>query len=51
MLKVMVKNLYRCFCTKTEYSFILKYKVLGKCRAEDEKGLNTWNQGKTIEIS
>ena len=56
ILKVMIKNLCHCFCTKTQYSFTLDYRGVGEkvCKGEGvavERGLNKWNQGKVIEIS
>ena len=30
VLKIMMKNLYWCFCTKTRYSFNLNYKCVGQ---------------------
>lgn len=56
ILKVMMKNLYCYFYTKSQFSFILE---LQGCRDEvyvwvgdgGERGLNKWNQGKIIEPS
>ena len=30
MIKVMIKKLYCCFCTDTQYSFILNYRGVGE---------------------
>ena len=47
ILKVVVKNLYCCICTKTQNPFILIY-VCGVTRGGGEGGLSKWNQQKTI---
>ena len=38
ILKVMIKSLFCCFCTKTQYFFILNYRGVGQER--DEGGLS-----------
>ena len=48
ILKVMIKNLYCCFCIKTQYSFILNYSNVGErvgegCRKSMESGENYCN--------
>ena len=48
----MIKNLYCCFCTNTQHSFILDYSgVEGEVRESCmENGcLNKWNQGKLLK--
>ena len=45
----MIKNLCWCFCTRTQYSFILNYS--GFWEGADGGGLSEWNLGKVIEIS
>ena len=44
----MMKNLYCCFCTKAQDSFILNYRGVGEGR--DEGGLRKLNPGKIIEL-
>ena len=45
----MIKSLFFCFCTKTQYSFILNYRGVGQER--DEGDLSKWNQREITEIS
>ena len=40
----MIKNLYCCFCTKTQYSTILIYRVVG------EKGIKGVYQGNAMKL-
>lgn len=40
---VMIKNLYCCSCTKTQYCLVLNYKGVGE--EGYEGGLSNWNQG------
>ena len=53
ILKVAIKNLHCCCCTKTQFSFILDYRGV----EEEEAGvaeagsLSKWNLGKIIKIS
>ena len=45
----MMKNLYRCFCKKTQHSFILNYR--GVAEGGDKAGLSKWSPGKIIKIT
>ena len=50
ILKVMIKNLCCCFCTKTLLFLILYYRGVGDRLEEGEEDLSKWNHGKIIWI-